>query len=302
MIAKFPLKDRYRAVIALGGGGARGLAHLGALRAIWDSELRATRLVGTSIGSFAAALYAVRADPDPNAIEEQVVGYLTSPEFRRRLGLLNSTAPPKISDDNGLSAWYSRLKSLIWSHQLMHRMIKRPAFLSANLLEEAIERLVPDIDIADCRIPLVVVALDLLTGERVELERGNLRKAVIASSSIPGIFSPVPWGGKLLCDLGVIESLPTRTARRFDRDTMIGIDVAPDLVPLEQCGTALEVLLRVNEIGERLHREHSTPIPDLLIRPNVGATQWFDFTDPKPIIAEGFRAASKSLEYASLQR
>ena len=294
MIATNEILNRRHAVIALGGGGARGLAHLGAMQAIRESELTIERIVGTSIGSLVGALSAINLDS--HLVREQVTRYLTSEKFRKRLGSLVEAAPPKVhGQDVGITAWYSRLKSLLWSHHLIHRIIRRPGILSAAPIVDTINDLVPEMDIMDCRTPLTIVALDLFSGERAELDRGPLREAILASMAIPGIFPPVPWEGKLLCDLGVIESLPTRTARKYCSDLLIGVDVAPDLVPLNRCGTAMETLLRVDEVGERYQREYAKSIADIVIRPKVGCFQWFDFTNPEPMMDAGLLAAREHL-------
>ena len=301
MIATNEILNRRHAVIALGSGGARGLAHLGAMQVIRESELIIERIVGTSIGSLVGALSAINSDP--HQVREQVTKYLTSEKFQKRMGSLFDASPPKVpGQDGGFTAWYSRLKSLLWSHHLIHRIIRRPGILSAALIVDTINELVPAMDILECRTPLTIVALDLLSGERVELERGPLREAILASTAIPGIFPPVPWEGKLLCDLGVIESLPTRTARKYCSDLLIGVDVAPDLVPLNRCSTALETLLRVDELSERYQREYAKSIADVVIRPKVGCFQWFDFANPEPMMDAGLIAARELLCPATFQK
>ena len=100
------------------------------------------------------------------------------------------------------------------------------------------------------------------------------------------------------CDLGVLESLPTSTGRRYASDLLIAVDVAPDLMTLNQCSTALETLLRVDEISERRFRDRCLGIADVLIRPNVGRVQWFDFANPEPIIEAGFVAATARLSHS----
>src|SRR5690606_29428289 len=145
----------------------------------------------------------------------------------------------------------------------------RRSLLPGALLEEVCAHLLPDADIADAEIPLGVVAVDLLSGEPVVLERGPLRIAVQASASLPGIFPPVELDGRLLCDLGVIASLPAPIARRFGQSPVIAVDVASRPRPAE-FRTALDVLMRMMEIGESMFREELRRAADVLIEPDVG--------------------------------
>jgi NTE family protein len=126
------------------------------------------------------------------------------------------------------------------------------------------------------------------------IEKGSLRKAVLASASIPGIFPPVVWDNMLLADLGVLESVPTMIARSYASDLTIGVDVAQDRRRVQGCKTALETMMRVDDICEQLMRRHLLDAADLIVRPNVGNVAWFDFSEPE--INEGRNAGQEAVE------
>lgn len=86
------------------------------------------------------------------------------------------------------------------------------------------------------------MTVDLKSGHQIVLEQGSLRKAILASTAIPGIFAPVEWDNMLLCDFGVLESLPTEVARSFTAP-VIAVDVGPSIAPITSCDSALHVLL-----------------------------------------------------------
>lgn len=284
----------WHATLALGGGGARGLAHLGAIQAVKEAGITVDRMVGTSMGSLAGAL---AATGDPNAdVSEQAISFLHSAEFEsKQEALFGANPKPGMLSTGGLLGWYDRLRSYLWTQQLVHRVFRRRSILPGKVLEEVIADLIPDIDIAETHIPLSVVTVDLLSGHQVVLERGSLRKAIAASAAIPGIFPPVEWGNMLLCDFGVIDSLPTRVARNYSHDILIAIDVGPEQAKVENCESALHVLLRMDEIAERLVRRDSSQLADVLIRPDVGQFEWFDFSQPEPLIEAGLRAGRAAL-------
>ena len=136
--------------------------------------------------------------------------------------------------------------------------------------------------------------MDLLTGQRVVLEKGPLRQAVLASSAIPGIFPPVRWNDMLLADIGVVESVPTIIAKSYDSDLTIAVDVGQDHTKIKECATAIEVMMRVDDICEQLMRRQLLDIADVVIRPNVGSVAWFDFGEPERLIREGRAAGHRA--------
>ena len=288
-----------RAVVALGGGGARGLAHLGALQVIGESGIQTERIVGVSIGSLVGAMCAV--EPNIARVQATVIEFLHSSVFRDKF---TSVAGPasKLSireaECSSLS-WYttmfSRVRSTVSNSRRLRRAITGPALMRDNLLRDAIEHLVPDIDIRETSIPLCIVAADLISGQRIVLESGSLRQAVLASTAIPGFFPPVQWADHHLCDIGVLDSLPTEIARAYANDLVIGVDVGADHTAILTPGTAIEVMMRMDEIGERILRRTAIRMADAVIRPNVGNRPWFDFSDPEALIAEGRIAARRDL-------
>ncbi len=285
-----------RAVLALGGGGARGLAHLGAIQAVEEAGIEIERIVGVSIGSLAGALAAARSEV--GEVAEAVLAFVHSPEFgRKQEALFGANPSPEGRVSTGLLAWYDRLRSYLWAQQLVHRVFRRRSILPGQVLDEVIASLVPDIDVSETKWPLSIVAVDLLSGYPVVIERGSLRKAIAASAAIPGIFPPVPWDGMLLCDLGVVHSLPSEVARSYASDLVIGVDVGPRQEPIERCDSALHVLFRMDEIAERLVRRRSRELVDVLIRPQVGQCQWFDFSKSAEMIDEGLRAGRVAMRH-----
>ena len=182
------------------------------------------------------------------------------------------------------------------------RIVRGPSLLSNGILKEAIDFLLPDIDLQETEIPLSVVAADLKSGHRVVIERGPLRKAILASTAIPGFFPPVPWENMLLCDIGVLDAIPLQIANSYASDITIGVDVGSTTRQIDSFGTAIDVVMRMEEIGERLYRRHSLPLADVLIRPDVGHRPWYDFTDPAALIDAGRSAGRVAMANVSIRR
>lgn len=288
MIANSHPSTGRQAVLALGGGGARGLAHFGAAQAVYESGIQVQRVVGISIGSLAGAMLA--QDLPPVDVQRELLRYLASDDFGSKQASLFGTQSTGGRANSGLLGWYDQIKSYLWARHLLGRVFRRRSLLPGGVLEQVIAALVPDIDISDLPVPLSIAAVDLKSGHSIVLERGPLRRAIAASAAIPGIFPPVEWEGMLLCDLGVLDSLPTEVARSYASDLVIGVDVGPYLSRDERCESALHVLLRMDEIGERLLRRYSLRRADILMQPNVGHCPWFDFGNAQRMIQSGYDA------------
>jgi len=281
------------ATLALGGGGARGVAHLGVIEVLLEAGLRFERLVGISIGSLVGAMYAFQQDIAE--VQARSLAYLLSERFQRHQRTLFGTISGDEADAGGLFSWYDRIKDYLRANRLFHRVVTQNALLPAVILQDVVEHLLPDADIADAEIPLSIVAVDLRSGHRVVLEKGSVRQAVRASSSLPGIFPPVEFEGMQLCDVGVFCSLPTTVGVSYGQDTLVAVDVSSDLRPLDNCDTALDVLMRMDEIGETLFRKHVRDAADVVIQPKVSHVEWFDFSSAQQLIDAGRVAARNAL-------
>ncbi len=277
--------------LALGGGGARGISHLGVIEGLKEAGFDVSRVVGVSIGSLAGALYAF--NPEIKPMIGKALGYLLSESFQSHQQTLFG-ARRNSDETGGVFSWYSRVMMYLKANRIWHRAVTRPSLLPGVVMQDVVTNLLPDADIADAKIPLSIVAVDLHSGHQVVLERGSVREAVRASSAIPGIFPPIQWDNMLLADVGMLCSLPTVIAQSYGSGPVVAVDVSSRVKHLAHCDTALDVLMRMDEIGEALFRKHVTAAADLIIRPSVSQTEWFDFSQPELLINLGRKAARQS--------
>src|SRR5207244_1272585 len=143
---------------------------------------------------------------------------------------------------------------------------------------EVVNALLPDADVSEAKIPLTIVAIDLVTGREVEITRGPLRQAVLGSASLPGIFPPVAYGGCLLADIGVVAAVPCHAARRSGADVVIAADVTQRVGARKTFPTAVDVLLRMEDATGSLFLDLVLQHADAVIRPDVSRFDWTDFS------------------------
>lgn len=290
-------------VIALGGGGARGLAHLGVLEVLEETGVGLDRIVGVSIGGIIGAAYAF--DPDIERTRTKVVDYVMGEEFQAHQRALMGASRKQREDDVSTESkgagvgWFNQVRDYLRANRLFNRVITKKSILASQLLEDVAANLLPDADIADAAIPLTIVAVDLRSGHRVVLEKGSLRKAVRGSASLPGIFPPVELDGMLLADIGIFSPLPTQICRYYSPGLLIAADVSPQIQPIPDCDTALGVMMRMEEIAGTVFREHVLSLADVVIHPEVGSLPWSDFTQSPAMVDRG-RVAAREIRDAVL--
>jgi NTE family protein len=254
--------------LALGGGGARGWAHIGVLLALAEKNVRITHIAGTSIGAFVGAFYATSS---LDVLRKNVVHF----NWKQGFGYFASVP-------------------------------SKEGILSGRNITQFLEEHLGETYLEDTHIPLCTVATDLRTGKEVTLRKGNITKAVRASIAVPGIFTPVQKENYLLVDGGLINPVPVSTVRGMGAEQVIAVDLnmlpttdpaAPLLIEDRQ-PNVLEIVgasANIIEAGLTENRFAADP-PDLLIRPDLSHISYLDFSKGEECIQLGYDATISSLK------
>lgn len=259
--------EERRLGLALSGGGGKGAAHIGVLQVMQELEIPIDLIVGTSAGGAVAVLYA--AGFDLPAIQEV---------FRQ--SALRRIATP---DPTGTGIIGQRRR------------------------EELLRRLLGDRTFADLRIPCAVVATDLVSGELVVLREGPVAPALLATTALPALFPPVPYGDMLLADGGILNNLPVDVAYEMGAQRVIAVDLRDanadfSLRPEENDNLFARLMFAPKQfaVAQRalsLLMAEATELrlqqypPDLLIQPDVSSIATLDLTTPEKGFAIGVEAA-----------
>src|SRR5580693_9079181 len=283
---------RPRICLVLSGGGARGMAHIGVLKVLEEMKVPIDCIAGTSMGAVVGGLYA------SGMTAAQIETTMRSVDWQEAF----RDAPPrrdlafrrKQDDRNFLVRLPLGLK---------HGKILLPkGFIQGQKLQETLRQLTlpfsnsTDFDLLPT--PFRAVATDLVTGNAVLLDKGDLSIAMRASISAPGLFAPVEAQGRLLVDGGLAENLPVSVARAMHADILIVSDVSYPLQPRAALDSALSISNQMLAILVRKDsdRQRASLEPrDILIEPSLGSATATDFTVPNIVIARGEEAARISI-------
>lgn len=258
-------EKRRRVALVLGGGGARGLAHIGAIEELERRGYEVRAVAGTSMGALVGGMYAA--------------GSLET--FRRWMGALD------------------RYKVF----SLVDFTLSSEGLVKGDRVIGAMREQVPDLPIGELRIPFAAVAADLLTGEEVVLDSGSLYDAVRASISIPSVFRPVHRDGRVLVDGGMANPLPLNRVHREAGDLLVAVDVCapfaadPKIAAHESLGyykllTASSQIMQ-QHIAQLMRRLY---VPDLLVELPADSFSMFEFYRSEEIVEAGRLAASAALD------
>jgi NTE family protein len=279
---------RKRIGLALGGGGARGLVHIGVLRVLEKEEIPIDLIAGTSIGALVGGAYASGINPDE--LQKKVEEYLNSTEFRS--SAIKAFEAAHAKGEVGLP---QRIQTYLRNHFYLIQAMFKPGILSNEDFQTTINYFIPDIQVEETRIPFRAVATDLVSGEQITFSKGSLRQAVMASCAVPGAIAPLKEGERLLSDGGIICRVPSPVARQEGADIVIAV-VVDRCIGSEEPRTVVDVYLRVSEImGERL-KQYDLVAADVVILPEVGDLHWSSFSQAINLIDEGEKAAREKLD------
>jgi NTE family protein len=249
---------RPKVALVLGGGAARGFAHVGVIRALEQEKVPIDLVVGTSVGSLIGAIYA----SDRNSFELEWTAFALEKDTLFDYGLLTAFT--------GMGA------------------------AKGDKLEEFVKTRVPIANIEGLKIPFAAVAVDLNRGKRVVLDRGPVARAVRASCAIPGVFNPVDHQGKLLVDGGVVDNIPISVAREMGADIVIAVDISEQVTNFN-ITNLIDVMLQAITIMGAENAKEKKKGADVLIAPKVGSVGMLDFTQKKYCMQAGIEATQAAM-------
>lgn len=244
-----------RVGLALGGGAARGFAHVGVIQVLEEAGIRPDLVVGTSAGSLVAALY---ASGKGSALLQQVAESMEEAAFTD------------------------------WTLPIFSRGMLRGEALARYVNSQVGNKLIEEM-----ALPLGIVATDLNSGQGVLFQRGDTGTAVRASSAVPAVFLPVRISGHEYVDGGLVSPVPVRFARQMGADLVVAVDIssAPEGNP---AGDTMQILLQTFAIMGKSINAYELREADVVVRPGLAGVKSADFEARRRAIEAG-RAAMQQM-------
>jgi NTE family protein len=272
--------------LVLGGGGARGLAHIGVIRQLEKAGIVPDIIVGASMGAVIGGAYALFADAE--ILEKKVLELVKNKDLSK----LESLAAPRTEEEKEIV--FQRLATFVSKLLLWNLRAVKGSITDGIKIKEIINRLIDAKKFSETKIKFACTAIDINWGKEVLFTEGFLSDAIFASISIPGVFPPIKQGDKMLVDGGIINMVPVAVAEKLGADITIAIDASLDIKPTE-FKHGHDILFRTEMIKEKEIGELKMQSADIIIRPDVGGYSWARFSKIDLIIKEGEKAAKEKI-------
>tara|TARA_B100000678_G_scaffold93600_1_gene78182 strand:- start:504 stop:2726 length:2223 start_codon:yes stop_codon:yes gene_type:complete len=286
-LLSFSQEEKLKVGLVLSGGGAKGLAHIGALKAIEEAGVHIDYIGGTSMGAIIGGLYAsgYSASELDSIVKNTNFNILIQDEIPRKS-----------------MTFYEKRNTERYALTLPfdHFKLGFPSGLSKgqniyNLMSGLTVHLDDETDFSKLPIPFFCVAADVETGAEIILDKGSLAKSVAASGAIPSLFSPVKIDGRLLIDGGVVNNYPVEELRRRGADIIIGVDVQDSLLNRKDLKGVFDIFTQVSNFRTINDMKHKIPLTDIYIRPDIARFSIMSFEEGSAIIDSGKVAGDKRI-------
>ncbi len=274
--------------LVLSGGGAKGFAHIGALKVIDSLGVKIDYVAGTSMGGIIGGLYA------SGYSGKELDSIFKSVDFNE---IVNDVLPREAK------TFYERDQDERYVIALPFNKfdLKLPTALSKgqnvfNLLTKVLLHVSDQEDFSKLPIPFFCVATNIETGEAVILDKGNLPRSLTASGAFPSLFQPVIIDDKILIDGGVVNNYPVDELKSKGMDIIIGVDVQDSLLTRDQLKSAPDILLQINNYRTINDMKKKAGKTDILIKPDIRDFSVISFSEVQSIIKKGSLGAINQAE------
>lgn len=273
--------------LALGGGGARGFAHLGVLRALQKADIPISIYSGTSMGAIIGSAFI--QSKEFKGSHKKVKNFVIN--YAKRFKGLNYVETDKEITENV----FGMIGRQISRGRIFLDFMRHSHLEDEKLLQEIVEDFIYPCNIEDLHTPMYICSIDFKSGQAVFFNEGDCQHAVKCSMSIPGYFPPQRFGGRLLYDAQAVYPVPIQIFEQLDVDLLISVDVGLPIDTNFELKTGVDLLFRQNDILYTHVLSEVDNCSDLVIRPETQNIHWTDFNNMDTIIKKGLEAGEKAI-------
>jgi NTE family protein len=286
------MAEKIKIGLALGGGGARGLAHIGVLKALEEEKIPIDAIAGTSMGAIVGGAYAQYHD---NGRLVSMVHDLID-KFNLQSGWMEFLCRDFEKNENKKENLLKEISYFVRKRFMYFVGVSRISLEPKEKLMDPLKVALKDEPIEQTQIPFAAVAVDLVSGKEVAIKSGSMINAVYASSSIEGVFPPLRVDDQLLSDGGVTSLVPVDAARELGANFIIGVSI-PEISRREnRLASGMEVILRADSLTREKLNNLVLATADVVITPEVKTIHWANFGKADECIQKGYEAAKSKIK------
>lgn len=269
--------------LALGAGGARGLAHVGILEKLEKAGIKIDYIAGSSVGAIVGALYCLYADI--GQVERKIKEVIEDKDLKKGW---EGFVPVHPEDDKSEAGrLFDELKAFVNRQFLKLAIVSKPSLAGIDDLMLPMERLFGEHTTDDLKIPFSACTVDLVSGKELYLHAGRLSEIVYCSSAIPGVFPPFKMGDMLLADGSISDLVPVEAIPDGDKHFIIAVDFGPGTNLRTTLDRGIDLLLRSDELARKKLNDLILEKADMVIAPDVTGFHWAEFSRYDEIVQLG---------------
>jgi len=271
--------------VALGGGGAKGLAHIGVLEALEENGIKPQFVAGTSIGAIIGAVYCLNGSA--KGLRDRAKEMIQSEEFRN-FGL----------DEfyTNVEPVFERFKKELFEKFYLGRLLFKKSHIKTKAAKKLFADLFDDKTFDDFKVGFACNALDIQSGDEVVFTKGLIREAVWASCAIPGIFPPFIKDNKILVDGSVVANIPVESIKKVGAEIILSVNLSSRPKFKGEPDTGFRINWRAQSFMKYYLNERILAFSDLVLAPEVAQFHWADFSPLEELVETGREVVAKNIK------
>jgi NTE family protein len=273
---------------ALGGGAARGYAHIGILKVLEENGCIPDIICGTSMGAVIGGLYAYFESTD------KLIAHLQS-YFEKEDSIHKAMHKSIVKDEKKPESALDNFLNYIRKGVMYGKAITSQSVVPEEMYKSTFDKLVPDVNIEDLNIPLGIIVTELITGEELLVTEGSLKLALMASSAIPGVYPPLFVNDMILVDGGWTDKTPVNPCKQMGAAEVVAVCVSRELDDTDDFTMGMDIVMRANAVTTHRLAQLQKQSAEAILFPEVSKIHWADFSALQEGVEAGVKCAVENL-------
>ncbi|MDH5720920.1 MAG: patatin-like phospholipase family protein [Spirochaetia bacterium] len=283
------MKRKNRISLNLGGGAARGFAHIGVIRALNEEKIPYDMIIGVSMGAVVGSIYC--ENPDIENLEKVGLKIVEAEKFKE--SILGSWHKDSSQSARNI---LKILNSLYKKTGIIGKILLSTGILNDEDIEELLGCFIPDISFEKMKFPFACVGVCLEEGETRIFNKGSVKDAVLASASLPLVFPPKEIDGLNYIDGGVIDKVAIDASEELNIDFTIVSDVSNENIKKPIIRNGLDIMFFIEETASKYRKKRQLEKATVIIKPVHKDIHWSDYSSSKELIESGYETTRKQIE------